>query len=185
MYEMDREENKGNEGLNSTFGFFFGYQSYRSSMADLLALGVYTSVRECGGPVIPFRAGRIDATAAGANGVPEPTTDLQTTIAQFEKAGFSKSDMIAMVRRTFFRPLRILIVGFAQVACGHTLGGVHGNDFPDITGDPSESSFPRFDNTSAKFDNAVVTEYFADNTSNVLVVGPHATNSDLRVFSAC
>ncbi|KAK1227836.1 hypothetical protein PQX77_009149 [Marasmius sp. AFHP31] len=166
MYEMERPENQGNTGLNATFGFFTGYQSIRSSMADLLALGVYTSVRECAGPVVPFRAGRIDATVAGETGVPEPTTDLQTTIAQFEKAGFSKSEMIAMV------------------ACGHTLGGVHGNDFPDITGDSNESSFPRFDSTTAKFDNTVVTEYFAGNTSNPLVVGPHATNSDLRVFTS-
>ncbi|KAJ8090247.1 hypothetical protein PM082_018843 [Marasmius tenuissimus] len=166
MYEMERPENQGNEGLNATFGFFTGYQSIRSSMADLLALGVYTSVRECSGPVIPFRAGRIDATAAGETGVPEPTTDLQTTIAQFEKAGFDKSEMIAMV------------------ACGHTLGGVHGNDFPDITGDSNESSFPRFDSSTARFDNTVVTEYFEGNTTNPLVVGPHATNSDLRVFTS-
>ncbi|KAK1227835.1 hypothetical protein PQX77_009148 [Marasmius sp. AFHP31] len=166
MYEMERAENQGNTGLNATFGFFTGYQTVRSSMADLLALGVYTSVRECGGPVIPFRAGRVDATSAGVTGVPEPTTDLETTIAQFEKAGFSKADMIAMV------------------ACGHTLGGVHGNDFPDITGNNSEASFPKFDNTQTKFDTGVVTDYFAGNTSNVLVVGPHETNSDLRIFTS-
>ncbi|KAL0570323.1 hypothetical protein V5O48_011638 [Marasmius crinis-equi] len=166
MYEMDRKENTGSLGLNATFGFFTNYQSSRASMADLLALGVFTSVKECGGPDVPFRAGRTDATGAGETGVPEPTTDLDTTKAQFAKAGFSTADMIAMV------------------ACGHSLGGVHGNDFPEITGNNSEASFPQFDGTTGKFDNAVATEYFAGNTTNVLVVGPHDTNSDMRVFTA-
>ncbi|KAF9264017.1 heme peroxidase [Marasmius fiardii PR-910] len=160
-FELDREENRGNEELNSTFGFFSGYQTIRSSMADLLALGVYTSVRECGGPVIPFRAGRIDATTVNEKGVPEPTTDLETTKEQFAKAGFNDADMIAMV------------------ACGHTLGGVHANNFPEIT----NSSQAPFDSSEAKFDNAVATEYFTGNTTNPLVVGPHATNSDMRIFS--
>ncbi|KAJ8090243.1 hypothetical protein PM082_018839 [Marasmius tenuissimus] len=102
MYELDRPENQGTTGLNATFGFFTGYQTVRSSMADLVALGVYTSVRECGGPVVPFRAGRVDATGAGVTGVPEPTTDLETTIGQFEKAGFNKADMIAMASITNF-----------------------------------------------------------------------------------
>ncbi|KAL0564056.1 hypothetical protein V5O48_017998 [Marasmius crinis-equi] len=166
MYELDRPENVGNDAMNDTFAFFSGFQSRRASMADLLALGVYTSVRECRGPVIPFRAGRIDAMGAGVPGVPEPTTDLETTRKMFKKAGFDTADMIAMV------------------ACGHTLGGVHGDDFPEITGKNDESSFPRFDSTTGEFDNMVVTEYLSDNTSNVLVVGPHATNSDMRVFSS-
>ncbi|KAG7096544.1 hypothetical protein E1B28_003968 [Marasmius oreades] len=165
-FEMDRKENTGTQGLNDTFGFFSSYQSIRASMADLLALGVYTSVRECGGPVVQFRAGRIDATSPNEQGVPEPTTDLDTTKQQFAKAGFSEADMIAMV------------------ACGHSLGGVHGNDFPEITGNNSEQSFPKFDSTNGQFDNAVVTEYLASNTTNVLVIGPHDSNSDMRIFTS-
>uniref|UniRef100_A0A0W0G977 Peroxidase n=1 Tax=Moniliophthora roreri TaxID=221103 RepID=A0A0W0G977_MONRR len=137
-YELDRPENAGTIALNSTFSFFSGFQSVRSSMADLVALGVYTAVRECGGPVVKFRAGRVDAKGPGEAGV----------------------------------------------ACGHTIGGVHGNDFPEITGNNSEESFPKFDSTNARFDSQVVTEYLAGNTTNVLVVGPDATNSDRRIFAS-
>ncbi|EEB89476.1 hypothetical protein MPER_12419 [Moniliophthora perniciosa FA553] len=163
-YELDRPENVGAIALNGTFGFFSGFQTVRSSMADLVALGVYTAVRECGGPVVKFRAGRIDAKGPGEAGVPEPQTDLEETTRRFEKAGFNVEDMIAMV------------------ACGHTIGGVHGNDFPEITGNNSEESFPKFDSTNAGFDSQVVTEYLAGNTTNVLVVGPDVTSSDRRIF---
>jgi hypothetical protein len=44
---------------------------------------------------IPLKAGRTDALAAGPSGVPEPTTSLEDTLAQFEAAGFSQEDAIA------------------------------------------------------------------------------------------
>lgn len=46
---------------------------------------------------IKLRVGRIDATGPGPAGVPEPTTDLDTTLATFSKAGFSQSEAIAAV----------------------------------------------------------------------------------------
>ena len=56
------------------------------------------SLAECGGTTtgIPLRIGRIDADAAGPSGVPEPTTDLETTLAQFEAAGFNQSETITL-----------------------------------------------------------------------------------------
>jgi hypothetical protein len=48
-------------------------------------------------PSMTLRAGRIDATAPGASGVPQPTTDLTTTLARFSQAGFSQSDAIGLV----------------------------------------------------------------------------------------
>ncbi|KAL0071301.1 hypothetical protein AAF712_001867 [Marasmius tenuissimus] len=164
LYETDRPENTGSIGFTDTFGFFHSFLNRRVSLADLIALGMFTAVKECGGPTVQFRAGRIDATEAGESGVPEPTTDIDATIAQFEKAGYTKEEMIAMV------------------ACGHTLGGVHGNDFPDIVGNSSAEAFPQFDSTTAKFDNVVVTEFLSGNTTNPLAAGPDATNSDQRVF---
>ncbi|KAK7434867.1 hypothetical protein VKT23_019970 [Stygiomarasmius scandens] len=64
------------------------------------------------------------------------------------------------------------------------LGGIHGNDFPQITGPgrQNDTNFLLFDSTGTNFDNKVVTEYLAGNTSNLLVVGPEETNSDKRVF---
>lgn len=56
------------------------------------------SLVECGGSNrgIPLRIGRIDADAAAPSGVPEPTTDLETTLARFEAVGFNQSETIAL-----------------------------------------------------------------------------------------
>ena len=63
------------------------------------------------------------------------------------------------------------------------LGGVHGNDFPDMVGSNSSAAFAHFDTSFANYDSNVVTEYLQDTTDNPLVKGPSETNSDLRVFS--
>jgi hypothetical protein len=59
--------------------------------------GLVAAIGVCGGAAsgIPIRAGRIDAQEAGPAGVPEQTTDLETTFAQFASAGFNESDTIA------------------------------------------------------------------------------------------
>ncbi|KAF8917414.1 heme peroxidase [Mucidula mucida] len=165
MFETERAENPG-EAFNTTLGFMLNYYNNRASMADLIALGVYTAVRACSGPPLLLRVGRVDAADAGPEGVPEPTDTLASMTAQFEQAGFSTSDMIKMV------------------ACGHTLGGVHGSDFPEITGDSNATNFVHFDGTFSSFDGTVVNEYLNGSTSNPLVVGPTDTNSDLRIFGA-
>lgn len=65
------------------------------------------SVHLCGGKYIPYKPGRIDATVADPKtGVPEPSTSLGETLAQFEKTGFNQHDAIALT------------------ACGHTIGSV-------------------------------------------------------------
>lgn len=75
----------------------------------------------------------------------------------------------------------------AMVACGHTLGGVHNSDFPEITGDTTADEVHMFEkgNSNANFDNAVVTEYLDGSTVNLLVTGSNkTTNSDGRIFQA-
>ena len=74
-------------------------------MADIIALGAVISIASCGGPYVPLRGGRIDATSAGPAGVCEPETDLDTTFSKFQAAGFNKADTIALT------------------ACGHSMGG--------------------------------------------------------------
>ncbi|OJD32177.1 wsc domain-containing protein [Diplodia corticola] len=168
MFETERDENVG-DAFNGTFGFTNNYHTIRASTADLIALSTVVAVGRCGGPKIPFRVGRIDATEAGPLGVPKPDQDIDTHTQIFAKAGFNTSDMIAMV------------------ACGHTLGGVHGKNFPEITLNSSDTNFEHFeaDDSFSLFDNAVVTEYLDDSTDNLLVHGPNATlNSDARVFAA-
>ena len=74
-------------------------------VADVIAVGAAMAIGTCGGPPIPLRGGRVDATEAGPSGVCEPETDLKTTLASFSGAGFNQADAIALT------------------ACGHTMGG--------------------------------------------------------------
>ncbi|KAI9339789.1 L-ascorbate oxidase [Zopfochytrium polystomum] len=166
-YETDRAENPG-DAINATFSFIGGFYNAHTPLSDLIAIALKVSVTSCGGPSIPLRVGRADADRAGPLGVPEPQQSTQEFTAAFAKAGFNTSDMIAMV------------------ACGHTLGGVHGEDFPTIVPNGTfDNNFHHFDSTSASFDGKIVTEYVAGNSTDPLVVGPDPDrNADLKVFSA-
>ncbi|CEJ81104.1 Putative Carbohydrate-binding WSC [[Torrubiella] hemipterigena] len=169
QYELNNGENTGT-GHRTTIQFMAPYLSPRSSLADLIAMGVYTSVRSCGGPAVPIRAGRVDATTSGNTGVPQPQNSVGTFQQQFERMGFSATEMIQVT------------------ACGHTLGGVHSADFPDLVPDGSAPNGEAvLDSTVAVFDNKVVTEYLAGTTKNPLVVGPSVKldkHSDFKVFNS-
>ena len=88
QFETDRAENTG-DAFNGTLGFTNNYYSIRTSAADLVALSTVLAIGNCGGPKIPLRVGRVDATEGGALGVPEPQQDLDTHKQMFAKAGFS------------------------------------------------------------------------------------------------
>lgn len=62
-------------------------------------MGVVHAVAGNGGPLIPFRAGRVDATGPGPAGVPQPHEDLATHTESFRKQGFNRSEMIELVVR--------------------------------------------------------------------------------------
>ncbi|KAF3021530.1 hypothetical protein E8E14_012464 [Neopestalotiopsis sp. 37M] len=168
QYEVGRGENTG-PGFRTTLKFMSDYYSTRSSVADLIALGVYYSVRSCGGPAIPVRGGRIDATAAGDMGVPQPENSVFSFQQRFLGMGFDSTEMIQMT------------------ACGHTLGGVHTSEFPNIAPANSLNGEASLDSTVAAFDNRIITEYLANTTTNPLVIGQSQTNgrnSDARVFAS-
>ncbi|KAB5563368.1 heme peroxidase [Coniochaeta sp. 2T2.1] len=169
QFELSNGENTG-PGHNTTLRFMANYLSSRSSMADLIAAGVYASVRSCGGPAVPVRAGRIDATSGGSPGVPQPQNTIGTFTDQFDRMGFTVPEMIQVV------------------ACGHTLGGVHTTEFPDIVpAGATANGEVALDSTVAIFDNKVVTEYLDNSTTNPLVVGPAVKinkHADFKVFSA-
>ncbi|KAI2608412.1 heme peroxidase [Hypoxylon fragiforme] len=168
QYELTSSDNLG-PGFNTTLRFMADYYTSRSSVADLIALGVYYSVRSCGGPIVPVSGGRVDALTAGPIGVPLPQNTAFTFEQQFIRMGFDREEMIQVT------------------ACGHSIGGVHDNEFPEIVPVGSASNGEvALDSTVAVFDNNVVTEYLAGNTTNPLVVGPsiRATrNSDFKVFN--
>ena len=169
QFELDDGENTG-PGHNTTIMTYSPFVSARSSLSDLIAMGVYASVRTCGGPVIPLRGGRKDATAAGAKGVPQPQDDLSSMVYDFYRMGFTQAEMIEMT------------------ACGHTIGGVHSEEFPDIVpaGKFTNGNAP-LDSSQSTFDNKIVTEYLAGTSQDPLLVGPSVKigkNSDFKVFNA-
>lgn len=88
QFETDRAENAG-DAFNDTFAFANNYHTTRTSAADLVALSMVIAIGNCGGPKIPLRVGRVDATEGGPLGVPEPQQDLDTHKKMFAKAGFN------------------------------------------------------------------------------------------------
>ncbi|KAJ3713420.1 heme peroxidase [Lentinula raphanica] len=138
QYELNRPQNVGRGMVDSLtdFGKSFNVIAPFFGMADTMALGAILGVAACGGPLIPFSAGRIDATEAGPATVPEPQQDLASHTESFRRQGFTPTEMISLV------------------ACGHTLGGVRQVDFPLVVVD-SEDVLQTFDST-INFDNAVV-----------------------------
>ncbi|KAJ7186076.1 heme peroxidase [Mycena filopes] len=168
--EQARGENPGTGFLN-TMEVFTSQTNRHISIADLVAIGLITSVETCGGPEIPFRGGRIDAGEPNRPGVPEPSQDLDSHTAAFARQGFTQAEMIGLV------------------ACGHSFGGVEHAVFPDTVPDlhdPNNTlSVAHFDTTFDAFDNNVATEYISGSTRNPLVVGANdTTNSDKRIFAS-
>ncbi|RMD39851.1 hypothetical protein DV735_g5278, partial [Chaetothyriales sp. CBS 134920] len=169
VYELDNGENVGT-GFDTTLATFEPHMSVRASLADLIAIGTYTSVRSCGGRPIPIRPGRVDATSAGALGVPLPQNPIGIFRNQFSRMGLNSTEMILLV------------------ACGHSLGGVHAENNPLIVAPGTvPNDYALFDSTNATFDEKIATEYLDGSTTNPLVTGlsvRYARNSDFVVFSS-
>ncbi|KAI9640458.1 hypothetical protein NHQ30_011204 [Ciborinia camelliae] len=173
-FETLREEDSGS-AFNDSFAFFRPYVNARVSMADLVALSVSMSVGNCGGPQIPVRGGRIDATGPGPEGVPAPETSLELTLEYFANAGFNQVDSIGLT------------------ACGHTMGSVHHGGFPTVVGNetvnPNNNSAGgiHFDATGDVFDSKVVHEYidWTGNQGGPLVTSfNESSRSDLRLYES-
>ncbi|KAH8896760.1 heme peroxidase [Thozetella sp. PMI_491] len=167
-FELDRDENPGS-AFNEALTFFGSMFSPRSSMSDLIALGAIQVVGGCSGGVIDiqFRSGRVDATGPGPNGVPTPEQDIDSHTSAFARQGFNESEMIGLV------------------ACGHTIGGVHGVDFPDIVDVTLDDNTQNFDGTTGSFDNSVAAQFVAGDPQNPLAFGHNVEKqSDARIFNS-
>jgi hypothetical protein len=116
-FELDRAQNVG-DGMKNSLHDFSPLVKEGVSLSDVIAAGTVLAVVGNNGPLIPYRTGRVDATEAGPATVPEPQQNLSTHTAMFANQGFSKTEMIQLV------------------ACGHTLGGVRGADFPELVTGP-------------------------------------------------
>ena len=132
------------------------------------------AVAACGGPHIVMKGGRVDATAAGPSGVPEPETSLQDTLNDFGNAGFNGDD------------------GITLTACGHSMGGVHRSQFPQVVPASSVSSTNTdgrvaFDETVSVFDIDTVNDYVhgTGTKGGPLVTTTNKTvNSDYRLYNS-
>lgn len=143
-------------------------------MSDMIALGVVMATAACGGPHVELKGGRIDATKAGPTGVPQPQDSLQSQLSDFANANFNQDDTITLT------------------ACGHTMGGVHHAQFPDVVPASAVSSTntdgrQEFDETVGGFDVKVVTDYVSStgDKGGPLVTSSNKTvQSDLRLYSS-
>ncbi|KAF8621504.1 hypothetical protein AX15_007736 [Amanita polypyramis BW_CC] len=169
-YELDFPGNFG-LGFTDTQSDLESFPNKYVSRSDIIALATVFAVSTCGGPILPYRGGRVDAATAGPEGPPEPQQDLQTHTQMFTRMGFTQAEMIQLV------------------ACGHTVGSVRSSDFPNLVApnsqNPDTPVLDPFDTTTLQFDNKVVTEYLSDATQNPLVITSNVTmQSDLRIFSS-
>ncbi|KAJ7477946.1 heme peroxidase [Mycena galericulata] len=172
-FETLRPENSG-AAMNDSLAFFAPFVNAEVSMADIIALSVVMVVGTCSSPsiAVPLRGGRFDATEGGPFGVPEPETDIDTTLNEFLGAGFDQQDAIGLT------------------VCGHTLGSVHHAGFPQVV--PESAITPNntgggvhFDATPAVFDVDVLHEYLEWNgqRGGPLVTTDNITvRSDLRLY---
>ena len=167
-YELSSSENAGN-AFPSSVGMWAPFFSSQTSFADIVAAGIYTATRSCGGPIVPVRGGRVDATTAGPVGaVPQPQNAIGTFKNQFLRLGLETPGMIQLV------------------ACGHSLGGVHASENPLILDAGTvPNDFATMDSTPSNFDGKIASEYISSTTNNPLVFGKSVTNkrnSDAVVF---
>lgn len=169
MFELSSGENIGS-AFQTTLTTYEPFFSSRTSLADVIAAGVYTATRSCGGPIIPVRGGRKDATEAGPIGVPLPGNSAGTFKNQFLRFGYNATEMISFV------------------ACGHTIGGVHSANFPDIVAPgTAPNDFAVMDSTPTLFDNKIATEFVDKTTKDPLAVNnpkKPLLNADMVVFTS-
>jgi hypothetical protein len=144
-------------------------------VADLVALGTVMSNNLCGGKLMSYQPGRIDATGPDpTTGVPAPETSLDETLEFFDRAGFNKVDSIGLT------------------ACGHTLGSVHHGGFPEVVDNSTVSATntnggANFDSTRGAFDPLVVHEYLSwtGKKGGPLVTSfNESSRSDLRLYES-
>lgn len=167
-YELNDGENIG-AGFATAFTTYSSFFNSRLSASDLVALGVYASVRACNGPVVPMRGGRVDATKAGSLGVPQPQNGIGTFSNQFARMGFNGTDMIKMV------------------ACGHAIGGVHAGNFPTIVAPGTAPDDYQLFVATQNFDNSIATRYLNGPDTDPLAVGISTSsgrNADFQVFNS-
>ncbi|KAF1924541.1 heme peroxidase, partial [Didymella exigua CBS 183.55] len=176
LYELGSSEHAG-AAFRNTLTRYAPFYSSQTSLADLIAAGLYSATRSCGGPAVPVRGGRQDAAGAGAIGqVPDAANAIGIFRNQFTRMGIAGVNDTEMIQ---------------LVACGHTLGGVHAAEQPNIIDSGTfPNNYAHFDTSVASFDNKIATEFLSGNTKNPMVFGKayradnRGRDSDRRVYNS-
>jgi L-ascorbate peroxidase len=130
---LNEEENAG---LSPSIApKFMQNSAVQMTKADMIALAGQISVTHCGGPSMPFRAGRVDTTlpTSPLNRIPLGNSSLAAFKPRLAAMGWTDEDLV------------VLVTG------SHTMGGIHGKNSPSLTSKP----FVPFDDTPGIFDNNV------------------------------
>ncbi|GKT85007.1 LOW QUALITY PROTEIN: WSC domain containing protein [Colletotrichum tofieldiae] len=161
QYELSVGGENTGPAFATSMTFFAPYLTRKSSMSDLIALGVPLDRLS----LWPYRRNR-----EGAVGVPQPGNAIQIFRQQFDRMGFTAQEMVQVT------------------ACGHTIGGVHSAENPTIVPvDTFANGMAPMDTTAGVFDSKVVTEYLDGTTKNPLVFtmgSARNMNSDFKVFNS-
>ncbi|KAF3044856.1 hypothetical protein E8E11_005397 [Didymella keratinophila] len=176
LYELGSAEHAG-AAFRNTLTRYAPFYSSRTSLADLIAAGVYSATRSCGGPAVPVRGGRKDAGGAGPSAqIPDAANAIGIFRNQFTRMGIAGVNNTEMIQ---------------LVACGHTLGGVHAAEQPQIIDSGTfPNNYAHFDTSVASFDNKIATEFLSGNTKDPMVFGKayradnRGRDSDRRVFNS-
>jgi L-ascorbate peroxidase len=144
QFELSRRENLGLEEIveiSKRLALEKG-----ASLADVLAYGAVLSVRVCGGPAVPFRHGRIDATQANPTGrLAGPSSTAKQLRAVFvDRMGFTIPEFVALN------------------GGGHTVADLNSENNP---GDRTVQPGP-FDSTNRTFDNVFFRELLRNPTQS-------------------
>ncbi|KAJ3092904.1 hypothetical protein HK102_000880 [Quaeritorhiza haematococci] len=124
QFELNDADNRG---LEQTITIFQGFKKKypQVSMADIINWGAIISVKVCGGPDIPFRAGRKDATTRNPPGLlPGPNVPIPELLSRFQTLGLNAREFVALT------------------AGAHSVGG-------------RNKRLRGFDGTAGRFDNAI------------------------------
>ena len=102
--ELDRPENKGLKKAVRTLREAMDLirdtpAANTVSFADMVYLAAAFAVEQCGGPVVPLRVGRVDATDPQGDPtgrLPREDADVATLRAYFTRMGFNDTELVVL-----------------------------------------------------------------------------------------
>jgi hypothetical protein len=116
------------------------------SSADTLAIGGLVAIKECGGPSIPFRGGRVDRVSGPSlsTRLPFQTDPYLIVKSKLLRMGLTPRQMAVLGKSLSLFESHLFLKMYPIVTGSHSLGGVHQGGL-----------FANFDETPGIFDNLI------------------------------